>query len=88
MFAFFAAYPFTFQSVYGFNLWQYGLTFLGILIGVLIAAATGVIIDRMVYLKKYQKALSEGKTVVAPEQRLYLAMIGVFGVPIGYAVTF
>lgn len=83
LFAFFAAYPYTFGKVYGFNLWQYGLTFLGILVGVLSAAAAGVIIDRVVYFKKYTRALSEGKTVIAPEERLYLAMIGVFGVPIG-----
>jgi hypothetical protein len=30
LFAFFEAYPFVFMGEYGFNIWQYGLTFLGI----------------------------------------------------------
>ena len=83
LFAFFAAYPYTFETVYDFNTWQYGLTFLGILIGVLLAVVATIIIDRQVYMNKHAQALKEGRTVVAPEQRLYLAMIGVFGVPIG-----
>ncbi len=82
LFSFFAAYPFTFETVYGFNSWQYGLTFLGILIGVLLAVATTMLIDRKVYMKMH-RALSDDKTVVAPEHRLYAAMAGALGVPIG-----
>ena len=55
LYAFFGAYPYTFETVYGFNTWQYGLTFLGILIGVLLAVATAVPIDRFIYYKKYVK---------------------------------
>ena len=69
--------------MYGFNTWQYGLTFLGIFIGVLMAVATCIVIDRKVYLKKYKQARSEGRPVVAPEHRLYLAMVGTVTVPIG-----
>lgn len=83
LFAFFAAYPFTFESVYGFNTWQYGLTFLGIGIGVCLAVVTAILIDRLVYLPMYKRALGEGRTVVAPEHRLYAGMLGAFGVPIG-----
>jgi MFS family permease len=83
LFAFFAAYPYTFESVYGFNTWQYGLTFLGIMIGVLLAVATVMLIDRLVYMKKYRQALADGKTAVAPEHRLYAAMVGAFGVSVG-----
>jgi multidrug resistance protein len=75
LFAFFAAYPYTFTTVYGFNTWQYGLTFLGILIGVLGAVATVITIDRKVYLKKWKQAVQEGKTVLPPENRLYPAMV-------------
>ena len=82
-FAFFGAYPYTFESVYGFNIWQYGLTFLGILIGVLFAVVTAVVTDRKIYLKKYRQGLAEGKSVVAPEHRLYAAMMGSIGVPVG-----
>ena len=83
LFAFFAAFPYTFESVYGFNTWQYGLTFLGILVGVLSAVGTTVLIDRNVYMKKHRQGVSEGKMMVAPEHRLYAAMAGAFGVPIG-----
>jgi multidrug resistance protein len=83
LFAFFAAYPYTFTLVYHFNTWQYGLTFLGILIGVLCAVATVVILDRAVYLKKWRQAVQEGKTLLPPEQRLYAAMVGSFTIPVG-----
>ncbi len=82
--AFFAAYPFTFEGVYGFTISQYGLAFLGILVGVLLAVVTAIIIDRQIYYKKYyRKAQSEGKGNVAPERRLYAAMLGSFGITIG-----
>lgn len=83
LFAFFAAYPFTFESVYGFNTWQYGLTFSGIGIGVCLATVTAIVIDRKMFMKEYRQALKEGKTAVAPEHRLYVAMLGAFGVPVG-----
>ena len=83
LFAFFAAYPYTFELVYHFNTWQYGLTFLGILIGVVGAVATVCVIDQKVYLKKWRQAVQEGKTMLPPEQRLYAAMIGSCAVPVG-----
>lgn len=83
LFAFFAAYPYTFQKVYGFNTWQAGLTFLGIFVGVQLAIVTSVLTDRLIYLKKYQLTLQSGDGVVAPEHRLYNAMIGSFGVTLG-----
>ncbi|KAK3073761.1 hypothetical protein LTR53_004341 [Teratosphaeriaceae sp. CCFEE 6253] len=83
LFAFFAAYPFTFESVYGFNTWQYGLTFLGIGIGVLLAVATAIVLDKTVYTRRTAQALKEGRHMAAPEHRLYTAMMGSFGIPIG-----
>ncbi|KAK5107717.1 hypothetical protein LTR62_000739 [Meristemomyces frigidus] len=74
LFAFFAAFPYTFERVYGFNTWQYGLTFLGIGLGVFIATATAVAIDRTVYMRKHRQLLKEGGRMVAPEHRLYAAM--------------
>lgn len=84
LFAFFAAYPYTFTAVYGFNTWQNGLTFIPIGIGVLLAVATSIICDRYIYLKKHEKAINEGKGMLAPEHRLYAGMMGTFGLPIGY----
>lgn len=59
LYAFFAAYPYTFESVYGFNTWQYGLTFLGILVGVVLAVAMVIPIDRKIYYKKYVGLIAE-----------------------------
>lgn len=83
LFAFFAAYPYVFQKVYGFNEWQNGLTFLGIVVGVILAALTGILIDRVVYQKKHTRAMAQGIAGVPPEHRLYIGMIGSFGIPIG-----
>lgn len=87
LFGFFAAYPYTFTTVYEFNTWQYGLAFLGIFIGVLFAVPTGIITDRLIYYKKYKEALKQGKTVLPPEERLYAAMLGSLGIPIGWVFT-
>ncbi|KAK1058821.1 hypothetical protein LTR74_013136 [Friedmanniomyces endolithicus] len=83
LFAFFAAYPYTFETVYGFNTWQYGLTFLGIGLGVILAVLTNIVIDRLIYTKKTTQALKEGRHMAAPEHRLYCAMVGSVGIPIG-----
>jgi membrane-bound metal-dependent hydrolase YbcI (DUF457 family) len=83
LFAFFAAYPFTFTTVYGFNTWQYGLTFTAIGLGVLLAVATNIVVDRLYYAKHHQRVLKEGRTAVPPEYRLLCAQMGCFGVPIG-----
>jgi hypothetical protein len=83
LFAFFAAYPYTFETVYGFNTWQYGLTFLGIGIGNLLVLIPFMWIDRTVYMKKHNEALKQGKSSIAPENRLYAAMLGAPAVPIG-----
>ncbi|SMQ45569.1 unnamed protein product [Zymoseptoria tritici ST99CH_1A5] len=83
LFGYFAAYPYTFTTVYGFNTWQYGLTFLGIGVGVFCAVATCILCDRFVYQKKHYMAVKEGRAIVDPEHRLYAAMIGAFCTPIG-----
>ena len=83
LFAFFAAYPYTFEKVYHFDTWQYGLTFLGIGVGVVSAVATAVAADRLIYMRHHRKALEAGKHMAAPEHRLYVGMMGAFGVPIG-----
>ncbi|WPH01414.1 Hypothetical protein R9X50_00425900 [Acrodontium crateriforme] len=83
LFAFFAAYPFVFMGEYHFNTWQYGLAFLAIALGVVLAALTGVLVDRFVYQPMHVRALKDGKIMVAPEHRLYSAMAGAFGVTIG-----
>lgn len=80
LFAFFEAYPYVFMGEYGFDIWQYGLTFLGIGAGVLLGAVGAVVVDRFVY----QKIVREGRiSEKGPEHRLYIGMIGDLCLPIG-----
>ncbi|KAK3614789.1 hypothetical protein LTR22_027663 [Elasticomyces elasticus] len=83
LFTDFAAYPYTLSKVYHFNTWQNGLGFLGILAGFMLATSTAILLDRRVFNRKWDKALKDGKAAAAPEHRLYAAMLGSFGVPIG-----
>jgi len=83
LFAFFAAFPHVFGGVYNFEVYQIGLTFIGVGVGVILGVATSMLIDRLVYVQKHHKALSEGKRQAEPEHRLYGAMVGSLGIPIG-----
>lgn len=82
LFAFFEAYPFVFMGDYGFNIWQYGLTFLRIGLGVLLGALGAILVDLMIYQKVIRKG-GERVTERGPEQRLYIGMIGDLCLPIG-----
>lgn len=83
LFGYFAAYPYAFSTVYNFNQWQTGLAFLGVFVGVILAVAITIVIDRKVYMKKWREAMENGKIAAAPEHRLYSAMLGSFGVVVG-----
>lgn len=84
LFLFFAAFPIVFSAApYHFTRSQTGLTFLGIGLGVLIASGTGVLIDRVIYQKQHRNALAAGKQQASPEHRLYSAMVGSIGIPVG-----
>ncbi|KAI9690933.1 MAG: hypothetical protein M1822_008553 [Bathelium mastoideum] len=79
LFAFFDSYPLVFTKVYGFTFGQVGLAFLGIMIGTVLAVLTFIVVDKTIYQKK-KLAAAPGKP--APEERLYVSMLGSFGVPI------
>lgn len=83
LFAFFEAFPLVFEGTYHFQPGFYGLTYFGNGFGCLFAVATIVIIDRLTFRKEQVRSLKEGRGgVVAPEHRLYPAMLGSFGLPI------
>ncbi|TAQ83895.1 hypothetical protein B7494_g7775 [Chlorociboria aeruginascens] len=83
LFSFFAAFPYVFESVYGFNREQSGLVFLAIGVGCLLAVVTVLLCDHFLYQPQYRLSQSEGRNgVVVPEHRLYPAMLGSFGLPI------
>ncbi|OAL34858.1 hypothetical protein AYO20_05818 [Fonsecaea nubica] len=90
LFGFFAAFPVVFQSpypeiqIYHFNTGESGLVFLGIGLGVALATLIFIWIDRLIYRKKTLKRRSQGDfTPLAPEERLWAAMLGSFLLPIG-----
>lgn len=84
LFGFFDAFPLVFRGVYHFDTGFSGLTFLGIGLGCCISVASTILIDRLLYQKEYLKSHKEGRGgAVAPEHRLYAAMMGSFGSPVG-----
>jgi hypothetical protein len=80
LYGFFSAYPVVLNKAYGFNEWQTGLTFISTCVGVLLGWVAAIIIQRTIYARKYARAGEQG---LAPEHRLYSAMLGSLGIPIG-----
>lgn len=84
LFGFFDAFPIVFRGQYYFNSGLSGLAFLGIGLGTLLGVVTAIIANKVWYLKEHVRSQSEGRAgVVAPEHRLYAAMLGSIGLPIG-----
>ncbi|ETS82306.1 hypothetical protein PFICI_07308 [Pestalotiopsis fici W106-1] len=78
LYLFFGAFGLIFGNVYGFNLWQTGVSFLGIMVGMLAASATNPIWHRV-----HNKLVAENGGVSEPEFRLPSAVAGAFLVPVG-----
>jgi hypothetical protein len=83
LFTFLAAFPYIFRQVYGFNASEIGLIFLAIGLGVILSVVVLIIIDRIVYMPMYYRVVKERGNAVAPEHRLYMAMVGGFGIIAG-----
>ena len=85
LFAFFAAYPYVFALKYGFLPHEVGLAFLSVCLGCILGAVLHVALDRAVYRPRVLRSLSRGnnRRLIPPEHRLYGAMVGGFGIPIG-----
>ncbi|KAJ5689525.1 hypothetical protein N7462_003917 [Penicillium macrosclerotiorum] len=79
LFSFFAAIPLVYAEVYHFGIEASGLVFLAIVVGCLLGAVTVLLCDILFY--RPQIAKHDGP--VPPEHRLYPAMIGSIGLPIG-----
>ncbi|KAJ4299180.1 hypothetical protein N0V90_004424 [Kalmusia sp. IMI 367209] len=87
LFLFFAAIPYVFgRPPYSFTVSQTGLVFLSIGLGVLLAGATGLVIDNKLYQVKHREASAAGHAHAQPEHRLYNAMIGSLGIPVSAAL--
>lgn len=80
LFSFFAAVPYTFGKVYQFTLEESGLVFLSIVIGCFLGLFTIMLCDVFFYRKQIPRYPPHQ---IPPEHRLYPAMIGSIGLPIG-----
>ncbi|KAL2075992.1 hypothetical protein VTL71DRAFT_935 [Oculimacula yallundae] len=78
-FTFFASVPYVFAHVYGFDRGETGLVFLAICGGCTLVLPTAILLDKWVYQKQWK--LSPG--CVEPEHRLWVAMMGAVGLPVG-----
>ncbi|USW50641.1 Putative major facilitator superfamily, MFS transporter superfamily [Septoria linicola] len=77
LYAFFAAFPYVFETSYGFGLGSTGLTFLGLGVGVLIGGGIIIWFSRFVFQRQAAQLRKAGRDPkVPPENRLYIAMIG------------
>jgi Major Facilitator Superfamily len=80
LFSFFAAFPYIFRTVYHFNLEQSGLVFLSIVIGCVLGTVTIILCNALMYMPQTKKFPPHE---TPPEYRLYPAIIGSFGLPLG-----
>ena len=81
LFSFFAAVPFVFELVYGFTREQAGLVFVAIIAGAFLGLVTVMLTDVFIYRKTMVPRFHPAPP--PPEHRLYAAMIGSIGLPIG-----
>lgn len=84
LYLFFGAFPLVFRNTHGFNLWQVGLSFLGIGIGMILAIATDPVWYRIrlnLMAKLSKETGVEGAS--EPEFRLPGVIVGAFLVPGG-----
>lgn len=78
LYIWFESFPIVFIEIYGFNLGQEGLAFLGLLVGALVALVS--LYSWMYFHQEKQFNLETG--AIQPEKRLPPAMVGGFFVPI------
>lgn len=78
LYLFFGAFPFVFEGVFGFNLWQTGLTFLGMLFGMLIAALSSGF-----WVKVRARLIEKNGGKLEPEFRLPAVIVGSIFVTVG-----
>ncbi|KAI1002924.1 hypothetical protein K3495_g5279 [Podosphaera aphanis] len=81
VFSYYVAYAFLFESVYGFTQWQVGMSFAPLVVGSFFSIPVVGLCDKLLYQKARQEAREKGLTI-APEKRLYPAMISSITMPI------
>ncbi len=84
LYLFFGAFPLVFVNNHGFSLHQVGLTFLGLLVGMLAGISTDPLFHRYYEMLVRKREADGGEPGGAePEYRLPPAIVGAVLVPIG-----
>lgn len=84
LYLFFGAFPLVFQTNYGFNLWQTGLSFMGIGVGMVIGVLSDPLWARLrVRLVKQLEEQTGVAGASEPELRLPSAILGAVLAPLG-----
>ncbi|KAL3448025.1 major facilitator superfamily domain-containing protein [Aspergillus insuetus] len=78
LYLFFGAFPLVFETNHGMILWQAGLTFLGIIVGMLLAASSN-----RIWAKIRESLINKNNGISEPEYRLPPALLGGILVPMG-----
>ncbi|CAK7201111.1 hypothetical protein SEUCBS139899_003813 [Sporothrix eucalyptigena] len=85
LYLFFGAFPLVFEGNHGFNLWQSGLSFMGLFVGMAVGACFapvwGDVRGRLMVKRQRERGLDA--PVSEPEDRLPSVMVGALLVPIG-----
>ncbi|KDQ57708.1 hypothetical protein JAAARDRAFT_130834 [Jaapia argillacea MUCL 33604] len=78
LYLWFEAFPLVFVDIYGFNLGEQGLAFMGIFVGVLLSYFLFCLYCYFVLEKQFE----DGGNYIVPEKRLPIACAGAFMIPI------
>lgn len=81
VFSYFVSYAALFQEIYHHSPYAVGMAFCPLIIGSMTALPTIALFDRLFYQKSRNEAIRTG-IKVAPEKRLYPAMLGSITLPI------
>ncbi|GME90563.1 unnamed protein product [[Candida] boidinii] len=77
VYLFFVSFPYTFKTVWGFGLSAQGLSFLGLLTGMLLSLGF-----QPIFTKLYHKAIANNNNIAKPEFRFPILMFGGLILPI------
>ncbi|KAI4231748.1 MAG: hypothetical protein LQ349_005415 [Xanthoria aureola] len=84
LYLFFGAFPIVFEATHQFNLWQVGLTFSGLFVGIAIAVGSDPLWHRNYERLVWDQELNRGeRRKTEPEYRLPPAIAGAILVPVG-----
>jgi len=76
LYLFFGAFPLIFKTNHGFNLWQVGLTFTGLLVSMIVACAMTPVWNRVRHWLREKRRQKTGELKDEPEDQLPQVIFG------------